>query len=759
MDTAADTASPEKETYSAQSATGKDPCFKRAYQACENCRQKKQKCSLGDPANPKRPCKACRRANLTCVLPERRRKGRPSKKFRQAIRIGEASSTATTITSSDSRLSYAANGGGQAAWPIYVASFTPAMGNDDGDGLTRTPCLSRSPRQTQPTTYDQRMASQTLATFPLRNTSDAIRLLDEAEVKSNDRVPSRTHQEDELNGFDSGSSGPHFFLLREGLINEATICRLFHFYLNSIHPIMPLIPYERIPITSEHILAMAGREPHFMAAILVVTAALMGDQALHDVLWQRVQRVFADVAIKGADQSLEIIEGLLLLSEYPPNMGNGTNQVFEDRMCWMTVGTAVRLGYLLGLEQLSMHPDDMEEKSVDDPARGKVVWAYCFCLERQISIRVGKAFWLRSPGLTYQHQHSDPSEDFPQLREIPGIQDNYAAYLQCLMQITQALTNAHDLLYPSKSRSIALAKAEQYYKHIDEFGETLSAFRNRWQTRPWQRYPINECVWISFHHLRLYIYSFSLQGHMQRVSSCSDGSRPMEYFPTGLMGCVDARFIIEAINAAADILRLAIGRLQPSGALSYLPLRYFLYFCHAGVFLLKSAMIVPLPPSQKRAILRLIRALIKCMSTASSDPKHPGVRYSSALERLLGRIYRNQELQSLGVTRPPSPRVGTDINANSNEPAIINTRLHGNDLSPLLGSKESPFVAERPLQALAADIDALFDFAPDDPGVDLQLAAGDGDLSTILPPSDIFAPLFSNYDQDFWEPFTPTTLG
>ena len=41
----------------------------------------------------------------------------------------------------------------------------------------------------------------------------------------------------------------------------------------------------------------------------------------------------------------------------------------------LTFAEAVRLGYLLGLEQLSMHPDDMEEGSVDDPARGKVVWA------------------------------------------------------------------------------------------------------------------------------------------------------------------------------------------------------------------------------------------------------------------------------------------------------------------------------------------------------------------------------------------------
>lgn len=52
------------------------------------------------------------------------------------------------------------------------------------------------------------------------------------------------------------------------------------------------------------------------------------------------------------------------------------------------------------------------------------------------------------------------------------------------------------------------------------------------------------------HHLRLYIYSFSLQAYMQRVVSANDGNRPSNYFPTGLMGTSDGRFIVEAINAA-----------------------------------------------------------------------------------------------------------------------------------------------------------------------------------------------------------------
>ena len=37
---------------------------------------------------------------------------------------------------------------------------------------------------------------------------------------------------------------------------------------------------------------------------------------------------------------------------------------------------------------------------------------------------------------------------------------------------------------------------------------------------------------------------------MQRVSSGNDGNRTLGYFPAGLMACSDARFIIEAINAA-----------------------------------------------------------------------------------------------------------------------------------------------------------------------------------------------------------------
>lgn len=185
-------------------------------------------------------------------------------------------------------------------------------------------------------------------------------------------------------------------------------------------------------------------------------------------------------------------------------------------------------------------------------------------------------------------------------------------------------------------------------------------------------------------------------------------------------------------------------------ALSYLPLRFFLYFSHAGVFLLKAAVIVPLPASQKRAILRLIRALTKCMATASSDPKHPGVRYSSALHSLLGRIYRDQDLQTPSLTRPSSPRPTADTSLNWSD-SMSNNLLASigeseNSLPALLGNRESSFVPEQPFQGLASDIDALFGLASEESPLN---SGGGGPL-----PSEPFVSLFGNYDREFWEPFT-----
>lgn len=289
-----------------------------------------------------------------------------------------------------------------------MGTFEPVVSTSD-EVSSRA---SRSPHdsgQTQSASYDQQMVSRAVATFPLRNTADAIRLLDQAEAKSGNSAQNasqapRDQTSYRADMFGTNSSTPNFFLLEEGYIDEKTLFRLSRLYFGSVHPILPLIPYKRMPITPEHILAMARSEPHFMAAILVVASSLAGDQALHDILWQRVQSFFAEVALTGANASIEVIEGLILLSGM--NLKNrGPLEINADYirisarhgsrhrrsnvldvgrhcaidvlalfLCDANISKAVRLGYLLGLEQLGMQAEDVDEKLVENRDRGKVAW-------------------------------------------------------------------------------------------------------------------------------------------------------------------------------------------------------------------------------------------------------------------------------------------------------------------------------------------------------------------------------------------------
>lgn len=103
------------------------------------------------------------------------------------------------------------------------------------------------------------------------------------------------------------------------------------------------------------------------------------------------------------------------------------------------------------------------------------------------------------------------------------------------------------------------------------------------------------------HYLRLYIYAFAFQAHVQRSGDAAEetavAAPSAAMFPKGPMGSPDAKFILEAIDAAADLLRICTDRLHPQGVLQFLPWRYFLYFAYAGVFLLKAVFIKAVAPT------------------------------------------------------------------------------------------------------------------------------------------------------------------
>ncbi len=46
------------------------------------------------------------------------------------------------------------------------------------------------------------------------------------------------------------------------------------------------------------------------------------------------------------------------------------------------------------------------------------------------------------------------------------------------VDLTQTMTNAHDILYPSKDRTIALVRVGEYYKYLDAFTRSSFSFHS-----------------------------------------------------------------------------------------------------------------------------------------------------------------------------------------------------------------------------------------------------------------------------------------
>lgn len=60
------------------------------------------------------------------------------------------------------------------------------------------------------------------------------------------------------------------------------------------------------------------------------------------------------------------------------------------------------------------------------------------------------------------------TKNFPSLRFVEDTQDDFASLLQAYVELTQIMTSCHDILYPSKERTLSMITTGEYYKHLDE---------------------------------------------------------------------------------------------------------------------------------------------------------------------------------------------------------------------------------------------------------------------------------------------------
>lgn len=141
--------------------------------------------------------------------------------------------------------------------------------------------------------------------------------------------------------------------------------------------------------------------------------------------------------------------------------------------------------------------------------------------DSSVSLRLGKAFWSRGPNVCFQgfsaSAQTGPTAapgNFPFLREIAPdrgelMQDDLASLVQTYLELTQLMSNAHDVLYPNAGRTRSLILHAEYFKYIDELVRSLDGFKILWRDKKWKLFPLTDAVWAMYYYTQLYICSFS----------------------------------------------------------------------------------------------------------------------------------------------------------------------------------------------------------------------------------------------------------
>lgn len=499
-----------------------------------------------------------------------------------------------------------------------------------------------------------------------------------------------------------------FHLIKAGILDEHGLHAMVDNFFRYYHPALPIFQTARIPRCREQLLDLAHNDSFLLTCIVAVASRHPSDNRykdVHDKTWAVIRDAMSDYSFTGLPGSVGFVEGVLLLAEHLPRergtpprgtsvdmlAGPGTESAgvhgTDNRRSWSLIGLAIRAAYLLGLDQISLEID--ESSRTPDVERARSVWTWCYLYDRTIGLRTGLAFWSRGPALCFVgYSHISQTGEvaarlnFP-LQLSPGAEldgrahDDSASLMQSLVELTQVMTNAHDILYPSKLRTEVLVKQGEYFLFLDHFRRALDSYRTIWKPKQWSNRTLEELSWMTFHYVRLYISSFGYSAHIKRAqwrgdkeaSTGRDGSRQaVQIFPRGSATSPDALYIYDSIAAANEILHISL-RLAQMGSLRYLPSRYLINISYAAVFALKSSYSGAVEEKDMHRIRELVDHVCTGLVLSCPDKDHPAVRYGQMLRMLAKRLEELHDASAV-PSRYPSPEpVETTSNSNASPQA------------------------------------------------------------------------------------------
>jgi hypothetical protein len=277
---------------------------------------------------------------------------------------------------------------------------------------------------------------------------------------------------------------------------------------------------------------------------------------------------------------------------------------------------------------------------------------------------MGQSFWSRGPSLSVRFT----AKDFPTLQSVEDSHHLYASVLDASLELTQILHNTHDLLYSNKPRMAEMMRRGDYNPYLDELRHALSLWRTTWgKLEPSPK--LYSTLRIVSEYVCLYINAFSFQSmlsrfYMERAGDLATGqAKPSSsLFPRGVLGSADGVYIFEAINAARNILFIAI-ETDPVAHIRYMPFRFYVlvmpfiskttpklteprYTIYAAVFLHKADIFGAFSEFEHSQIVDLVRGYIRVLNDAATGPSHIGHRYNKLLEKL----WFNDEAQTTAAT-------------------------------------------------------------------------------------------------------------
>lgn len=261
----------------------------------------------------------------------------------------------------------------------------------------------------------------------------------------------------------------------DGKIAPQVVYQLFDFFEKNYHAYFPVVSKEvfhrpRIPW-------MSKAQPHLFSAIM--TVASKDDLLLHQICYTHMQGLVSDI-VSGADADIEAVEALLILSQWmcqrpQPRGASQVGRGEEDRVAWMYIGTALRLGWYLGIDRASFN--DATDQSAKFSHK-RLVWTACYMADRNVSVRLGKGFWARGPGPL-----PDKSmEEFPTLEPSPHEhgQDHLGRIFKAQLGLTQLFSNVHDILYSSRGNGWKEMLEGRYAKYLDDFRMSIRNWQSQW---------------------------------------------------------------------------------------------------------------------------------------------------------------------------------------------------------------------------------------------------------------------------------------